>query len=752
MKLGHHQNVLESPRVLSRDGSFRRSGSGFSTDRRSDDSVGSKLGSSPRSRTGRLLPKGLKDFAKKFVDKEAFTIKLQDWLLEKTDKSVDGRLLFESPFQLEELRKFDYALEGVVFQQLLRMPCASYAPSTHDGDEADAYLAVEDFLHTSAECLWKTFWRKDGSMPFSVSCPYGVRSKFHTAEKAIVRGKVGDLCGAALLVKDDTNSHARWDHVAELALFRHSVGHHSQGKEPFLSVATIGEALFYGFHMLLSRRLRNSHLLVNNDCVHVLVVDCEYGAVVKISGDLGKLDSNTTRVYDCAADWIKHAEVKVSPVDRIWNKMGNANWGDFGTLNLLLATFHSIVQCKGPPPKSITELAANHSMRLQKRRIESRLSETHGNGSNSFDYHQNNRIYGEILEIEDELEPVISKEKERMKLELGTVIWLEDSQGQMGFQIHDISRDGRNFLYSATSLEDPSMLLAVYVGAHPSQLAPSWEDMSMWYQVQRQTKVLNVLKQRGISSMYLPQLVASGKVMHPGSCYKQSPGGRCNHPWCGTPVLVYSPVGEPLSSIIARDGAFTSEEALQCCHDILSALQNAASASIQHGDICPEHVIRVMDAERGSFYVLVDWGHAVLEDRDSPAINLQFSSTYALQEGKLCPASDAESLVYLLYYLCSGAPQQLDSIEAALQWRERSWAQRYIQQQLGEISALLKAFADYVDSLCGTPYPVDYEIWIRRLSRAMQGNNHGKSIDYSASSVRSDDVAESSGTSAASLT
>lgn len=32
--------------------------------------------------------------------------------------------------------------------------------------------------------------------------------------------------------------------------------------------------------------------------------------------------------------------------------------------------------------------------------------------------------------------------------------------------------------------------------------------------------------------------------------------------------------------------------------------------------------------------------------------------------------------------------------------------------------AVLKAFAaDYVDSLCGTPYPVDYDIWLRRLER-----------------------------------
>lgn len=750
MKLGHQQKVLESPRVHNGYESFRRSESGISTDRRSVESVGSKLSSSPRSGTRQLPHKGLKEFAKKFVDKEAFTIKLQDWLSAKTDKSLDGELLFNSPFQVEELRKFDYALEGVVFQQLLRMPCASYVSSS-GGCEADAYLAVEDFLHTSAESLWRTFWHKDGPMPFFISCPYGVISKFHTAEKAIVRGKVGELCGAALIKKNGRNMHGKWDHVAELALFKDSIGHLSQGREPVLSVATIGEALFYGFHMLLSRSLSKSNVQMNNNCVYVLVLDSEYGGVVKLSGDLMKLDSNVSRVYDCAVDWIQHAEVKVSHVDRIWNKLGNANWGDFGTLQLLLATFYSIVQYKGPPKFSIAELAANHSIRLQKRRIECRLTEVYENGSDSFHYHQSSRTHGEIVEIEDELEPVISKEMERMKLEVGSVIWLEDSQCQRGFQIHEVFRDGQHFLYSATSLEEPGTLLAVCVGAHPSQLQPSWEDMSMWYQVQRQTKVLNIMKQRGISSKYLPQLVDYGRVVHPGSCYKQSPGGRCNHPWCGTPVLVTSPVGEPLSTIITRDSVFTSEDALQCCHDILSALQSAASASIQHGDICPEHVMRVSDSQRHSYYVLVDWGHAVLEDRDSPSINLQFSSTYALQEGKLCPASDAESLVYLLYHLCGGIHQQLESIEAALRWRERSWAKRRIQQQLGEVSALLKAFADYVDSLCGTPYPVDYEIWLKRLSRALPGNDHGKMIDYSAASVRSDDVAESSGTSAASL-
>ncbi|KAL0310286.1 UNVERIFIED_CONTAM: hypothetical protein Scaly_2943100 [Sesamum calycinum] len=78
---------------------------------------------------------------------------------------------------------------------------------------------------------------------------------------------------------------------------------------------------------------------------------------------------------------------------------------------------------------------------------------------------------------------------------------------------------------------------------------------------------------------------------------------------------------------------------------------------------------------------------------------------------------DAESLVYMLYYSSGGDLLVLDSVEGALQWRETSWSRRLIQQKLGDISAVLKAFADYVDSLCSTPYPIDYGVWLRRLRR-----------------------------------
>jgi hypothetical protein len=239
---------------------------------------------------------------------------------------------------------------------------------------------------------------------------------------------------------------------------------------------------------------------------------------------------------------------------------------------------------------------------------------------------------------------------------------------------------------------------------------------------------LTIMKQKGLSSKYLPQLIAFGRLIHPGHCRRPSSGGNCDHPWCGTPVLVISPIGETVAEMVEA-GRFGSDDAIKCCHDCLSALSTATSAGLRHGDIRPENVICVRSGVRQPYFVLIGWGHAILEDRDRPAMNLHFSSTYALQEGKLCSASDAESLVYMLYYSCGGVLPDLDSVEGALQWRETSWSRRLIQQKLGDISTVLKAFADYVDSLCGTPYPINYDIWLRRLRRNIHEDDHGKEID-----------------------
>ncbi|XP_027179234.1 uncharacterized protein LOC113778145 [Coffea eugenioides] len=730
MRLENQINDRDSSSGRSLDGSFRKP--------RSAASLPTKSSSSSKFiPTSKRVYKVLKDYAAKLVDLNLFTQCVEDWVLENlhTD-SYNHEQYSNTPFQIDELCTLDFALEGVLFQQLFRMPCSPHISEDHIEDEL---LALEDFLHTVADGLWHTFWHKSKPLPFFVSFPRYPGSKFYSIEKAISRGRLKELCGAALMSKISGNVHVRWDEVVMFSLFKHDSG---VGDEFSLSSTVACEALFYAIHILLARSLSRSNA-VSSYSVYVLVLDSKFASVVKLGGDLGNLEVDLNNPYQSVAEWIKfHAEVSFSPVEQIWNKLGNVNWRDMGTLQLLLATFNCIAQWIGPPRKSIASLAADHSLRLQKRRVECRLIE---NENALIPCQATRHDHGEIVEYHNNPNP--SKQGSRLKFNQDEILVVEDHLlEQRSFQIHECLLEGNCCSYTAVALAHPTELLMLHIGAHTSRLEPSWEDMSLWYQVQRQTKVLNILKEQGITSKSLPEIIASGKMLHSGPCEKQSPKGCCDHPWCGTPILVTYPVGETLSSILAYHGPFSAEEATRCCRDCLAALRSAKMANIQHGDICPENIICVSDSTRGScLYVLVSWGRAILEDRDSPAINIQFSSAHALQNAKLCPSSDAESLIYLIYFICGGNMQQQDSIESALQWRQRCWAKRLIQQRLGEVSALLKAFADYVDSLCGTPYPVDYDTWLKRLSRAVDNSiDRGKTIDEV---LRIKDTGETSGTS-----
>ncbi|KAK1393623.1 hypothetical protein POM88_012679 [Heracleum sosnowskyi] len=137
---------------------------------------------------------------------------------------------------------------------------------------------------------------------------------------------------------------------------------------------------------------------------------------------------------------------------------------------------------------------------------------------------------------------------------------------------------------------------------------------------------------------------------------------------------------------MVRDGQFGPDEAIRCCHDCLSALSTAASAGIRHGDIRPENVICATAGLRQPHLVLLGWGLAILEDRDRS------------------PCNESSFLINLC------APGR--------------------KLKLGDISAVVKAFADYVDSLCGTPYPMDYEIWLRS-KKHIHEEDHGKEIGTS---------------------
>ncbi|CAD6258463.1 unnamed protein product [Miscanthus lutarioriparius] len=507
-------------------------------------SVGSVLKKSSTSSRGRhrnFSSSTCKDFLRKFVDSELLTSSLEDWFSGHSEDCGFRKPAFDVPFDLTELQNFDYALEGVTFQQLVRMPNALYA-STSDVFEATAYL-----VSCGAECikgLWETFWGPDEAIPSSVACIHSSSSKFYPAEKAISSGKLDGVCATSVLLKNLK---------------------HSQG--------------------------RSSTVLRNSDCIYLLLVYSQFGRVVKVQGDLNKLDFDLNNVYYCAAEWIKkHAEISVSSIDRVWNKLGNANWGDIGTLQVLMAIFLSMIQFYGEPKYSLDELATEHSSRLQSRRSERHFVDRQANGHGLFQFQQPSHS-PEIVEVPEE--PAVDvKPQETLKLEIESVVLMDDAYIQKGFQINDILTDSDPHIYTSTPVEEPTKTYLLYVGSSPSHLEPAWEDMNSWYQVQRQTKVLSLMKQRGISSRYIPHMASSGRVIHPGTCNKPNSNGNCGHPWCSTPILVTSPDGQTISNLI-RNGLFGVEEALRCCHDCLSALAAAASAGVRHSDIRPENVIRV---------------------------------------------------------------------------------------------------------------------------------------------------------------
>ncbi|KAL3841114.1 hypothetical protein ACJIZ3_025705 [Penstemon smallii] len=680
------------------------------------DSVESATKKSSISSGGRTQDR--KEFLHRFVDSEILKANLTDWIEDIAEENVAPA--FDVPFELIDLQKFDYALEGVPFQQLIRMPSSIYA-STSSTVEATAYLALEDFLHASVNGLWEAFWGQENDLlPFYISSLYDGNLRFYQAEKAIAKGKLGGLCATAIMLKNPRHPQGKWDDIIELALLRPDIGSlASVENESKPSLSIVAEALFFALRVLVARSISRSNIPLSLKSIFVLLVDSQYGGVIKVEGDLNKLEFDLNNVYESAASWIKnHARIAISPVDKIWNKLGNANWGDIGALQVLYATFHSITQYAGVPKNSVEDLAADHSSRLQTRRIERQVGDTRVNGDGLF-HLQHRTASPEIVEVQEESIEVDAQRP--VKLEVGSILLVEDSSWQNVYQIDEIVNDGEILFYIASSVDDPGKAMFLYVGSHPSQLEPAYEDMKLWYQVQRQTKVLSIMKQKGLSCKYLPQISASGRVVHPGPCREPYSNSNCDHPWCGTPVLVTSPVGRTVADMV-RAGTFGVDEAIRCCHDCLSALSATASAGIRHGDIRPENVVYVKSGVSQPFYVLIGWGHAILEERDRAVLNLHFSSTSALQEGKLCPASDAESLVYMLYFSFGGDLPLLDSVEGALQWREMSWSRRLIQQKLGDISAVLKAFADYVDSLCGTPYPVDYEIWLRRLKRQISAD------------------------------
>ncbi|CAM6056682.1 unnamed protein product [Sphagnum tenellum] len=114
----------------------------------------------------------------------------------------------------------------------------------------------------------------------------------------------------------------------------------------------------------------------------------------------------------------------------------------------------------------------------------------------------------------------------------------------------------------------------------------------------------------------------------------------------------------------------------------------------------------------------------------------------------------AAMTVFLLCIVCSVGIQHGDISPEHVMWFVVAIGDLVLEEQsLGlkgnpaaarKVSAVLKTFADYVDSLCTTPYPDDYDIWLQPLNRALP---HGGPRRMNDLSFRGSDFAmESSGT------
>jgi hypothetical protein len=212
--------------------------------------------------------------------------------------------------------------------------------------------------------------------------------------------------GVALLKKDNrAQGGMPWEDVVTFVeVQENTTGALSQGDDTVPGLEIVGHALFHGFLMLSSRFLaeRNQAVHQNIDIAYILCMDSQKGGVVRLKGDISKLETITEDVYVSAAEWFReHVEVAVSPVDQVWNRFGNANWGDLGALQLLLALFYSIEQCQGPPKKDVAEMAAEYSAQLQQRRLERDIDEGREAGDTSSSLH--NHSHGKEVEIEEEV-------------------------------------------------------------------------------------------------------------------------------------------------------------------------------------------------------------------------------------------------------------------------------------------------------------------------------------------------------------
>ncbi len=97
--------------------------------------------------------------------------------------------------------------------------------------------------------------------------------------------------------------------------------------------------------------------------------------MIRLKGDITKLDTIIDNVYVGAIEWFQEHVVKIIVylINRMWNRFGNANWGDIGVMQLFLTLFYSIEQYQGPFKKSMVDMVIDFNPPLQQRQMECEL-------------------------------------------------------------------------------------------------------------------------------------------------------------------------------------------------------------------------------------------------------------------------------------------------------------------------------------------------------------------------------------------
>jgi serine/threonine protein kinase len=216
--------------------------------------------------------------------------------------------------------------------------------------------------------------------------------------------------------------------------------------------------------------------------------------------------------------------------------------------------------------------------------------------------------------------------------------------------------------------------------------------------------IMKKLGQGGMGQVYLAEHVKMGrrsaiKVMNPSMVHDPEAVARFNreaanasrisdshvcaiYDFGETPDgLIYLAMefveGEPLTELLAREGALPVARAADICIQVAAALQAAHDLGIVHRDLKPDNIMLARDRDGADAVKVVDFGlaKAVTGEADSQKVTRtglvvgtpEFLSPEQLSGDKLDGRSDVYSLGLVLFNMLTGTlPFPADSVQEAM--------------------------------------------------------------------------------------